>query len=52
LIVDAEALFTIPGAADAPGRRRKSRQELIDSHELLELYDRDHPGRLAGRRET
>jgi hypothetical protein len=54
LIENAEAYFNIEGAhrADAPVRRRKTRQELIDSHELIELYDRDHPGKLAGRRGT
>jgi hypothetical protein len=52
LVENAEAYFNIKGAYRVEHvelRLRKTRQELIDSHELLELYDRDHPGKLAGR---
>ena len=49
----AEQLFRNEAAghyyADAPVRRRKTRQELIDGCEFAELYDRDHPGKLAAR---
>ena len=38
--------------ADAPVRRRKTRQELIDGHEFIELHDRAFPGKLAGRSGT
>jgi hypothetical protein len=35
---------------DSVWRRPKSLEELRDGLELTELYDRRHPGRLAGRR--
>jgi hypothetical protein len=48
----AESFFTIKGAhhADAPGRRRKTRAELIDGCEFFKLHDRRFPGKQAGRR--
>ncbi len=41
-------LFKTSHHVEAPFRRRKTRQELIDSHEWFELLDRARPGR--GRR--
>jgi phage protein D len=48
----AESYFHIRGAhhANASARRRKTPAELIEGHELHELYDRRFPGRLAARR--
>ena len=59
MIIDlAEAVFNrevgsadIDGAhhVDHPGRRRKTRQELIDGLEFYEIADRANPGCHRGR---
>jgi len=51
-----EQLFTLAPSghyhADSSVRRRKTREELIEGHETVKLFDRAHPDQLAGRRKT